>query len=312
VVKLPRGATVVDFAYAIHTNVGNHCHTGWVNQQVVPLQTTLRDGQVVEVSKEDWSQPKPQWLKFVATVKARTAIRHHLKKLQQKDAVEVGTQLLEIELNQRSKRLENVEPNHLAILLEQLGYESKKQLLKEIGLGNRLPQLIAMRLCQADPFADVKLSGDEQVLTNGGVFPIKGTQGMVVNMAKCCHPIPGDSILGLFVPGKGIMIHRDNCNNVGKRKKAHINWLSVEWSDQLEDDFSAKISVIVKNQRGVLAIITNVISDGGSNIEDLKSNNLDPQTMVDTITISVRDRTHLAMLIKKLRSLTAVLKVARV
>ncbi len=312
VIKLPRGATVVDFAYAVHTNIGNRCYSGRVNQQEVPLQTVLHDGQTVEVSKAAWTQPKPQWLKFVVTVKARTAILHHLKNLQQKDAVELGKRLLEIELNQLSKRLENVDPNHLAVLLEQLGCETQEQLLEEIGLGNRLPQLIAIRLCQDDPLAGVKLADGETISASGVVFPIKGTQGMVVNLAKCCHPILGDPIIGFFVPGKGIMIHLHDCSNLGNRQKAHYNWLDVEWSDGVQEDFSVKIAVEVRNQRGVLATITKVISEMNSNIEDLKSNLLDDQTSVDMITLSVRDRTHLARLIKRLKSLAPVLKVARV
>ena len=310
IVKIARGATVVDFAYAVHTDIGNSCISAMIDKQLVPLQTKLENGVTVEVITAPWARPNPMWLNYVTTVKARSSIRSFLKNFKQQEAIALGRRLLEKELETMDARLENIEPERLQTLLLSLKKRSLDDLLEDIGLGNKMPFLCAKRLTQDDVNANVKLHDDNK--TQKTPLIIKGTEGMVITLAKCCRPIPGDAIIGFFNPGKGIVVHHHACRNRTIVRKKHANWLDVEWCADVKGDFPAELRLEIKNQRGALATIAATISELESNIENVNVVDQDMNTCVDLITLTAKDRVHLAKIIRRLKELPIVLKITRV
>ena len=225
-------------------------------------------------------------------------------------AVDMGRRLLEKELSAMETRLDDIPKPRLCALLEALAYASVEKLLEDIGLGNRMPVLVAKRLCQDDINASIKLNEKHRV--SSSPLAIKGTEGMVVNLAKCCHPIPGDPIIGFFNPGTGIAVHLNDCKNVTEIRKKPRNWLEVEWDRGVEGEFSVEIRMDVKNQCGTLATIASTISRQGSNIESVSLRNQDDPISSIFITLTVRDRIHLARIMRQLKKLPIVLRIARV
>ncbi len=312
IVKLPRGATVVDFAFSVHTAIGNSCVSARIDKKLVPLQTQLENGMTVDVITAVWARPNPLWLNYVVTAKARSSIRTYLKHFQQQEAIDLGRRLLEKELLAINMHLDQVDPTRIVELLDALQVKSMDDLLEDIGLGNRMPILIAKRISQEDVNAAVKL--DDQV-SHHDTTPliIKGTEGMVVTLAKCCRPIPGDSIIGYFNPGKGIVVHHHECRNSHDVRKKHTNWLDVEWSEEeASGEFPAEIRLELMNLRGTLATVASTISSMESNIENVTVVDQDDRVSVDLITLTVKDRVHLATIIRKLKKLNIVLKITRV
>ncbi len=310
IIKIPQGATVVDFAYAVHTDIGNACVSARIDKQLVPLQTRLENGMTVEVITASWARPNPLWLNYVITAKARSSIRNFLKHFKQQEAISLGRRLLDKELQVMHLRLENIEESRIRALLEVTGMQSLNDLLGDIGLGNKMPFLIAKRLTQDDIYANIKLNDVDQIQKTALV--IKGTEGMVITLAKCCRPIPGDSIIGYFNPGKGIVVHHHECRNRTVFLKTHTSWLDVEWSSEVAGDFPAEIRITVLNQRGSLATIASTISELGSNIENVTVVDQDDRVCVDLITLTVKDRVHLAKIMRRLKELSIVIKISRV
>jgi guanosine-3',5'-bis(diphosphate) 3'-pyrophosphohydrolase len=308
IVKLPRGATIVDFAYAVHTDVGNTCVSARVDRTLAPLQTVLENGRTVEIITAPWARPNPLWLNFVATAKARAAIRSYLRNFKKQEAIALGKRLLEKELNAQGHRIDDIPSARIDDLLKWLELPSQEALLEDIGLGNRLPFLVARQLLQGDVEGDAQ-PAEKPILTP---LIIKGTEGMVVNLAKCCRPIPGDPIIGFFNPGKGIVVHLNECKNVEELRKKPINWLDVEWDKQASGEFPAVIRLELMNQVGTLAKVASTISHMRANIENVQITNQDSQFSTDVITLMVRDRVHLANVVRELRKLSVVLKISRV
>lgn len=309
VIKLPRGATIVDFAYAVHTDIGTHCNSARVDRQLVPLQTQLENGMTVEVITTSWARPNATWLNYVVTAKARTGIRNYLKHFKQQEAIQLGQRLLEKELQDLGLSLARIPEERMEQLLKLMKMQSMEELLEDIGLGNKMPFLIAKRIKQEDVHAAVKLEDHDDDKTP---LTIKGTEGMVVTLAKCCRPIPGDHIVGYFNPGKGIVVHHHECRNSRDVRKKHTTWLDVEWCQEATGEFSAGIRLEVLNQRGTLATIASTISRMESNIENVNVANQDEKVSVDLITLSVRDRVHLANIMRQLKKLPIVLKLTRI
>ncbi|KAF3978182.1 MAG: bifunctional (p)ppGpp synthetase/guanosine-3',5'-bis(diphosphate) 3'-pyrophosphohydrolase [Methylococcales symbiont of Iophon sp. n. MRB-2018] len=309
IIKLPRGASIVDFAYAVHTDIGNSCVSARIDNKLIPLRSKLENGMTVEVITTNWARPNPLWLNFVLTAKARSSIRNYLKNFKQKDAINLGHRLLEKELSILNIKLEDIEDSRIIEMLNVMKLHSMDELLEEIGLGNKMPILIAKQLSQDDIHAAVKLGETEN--TNSPLV-IRGTEGMVITLAKCCHPIPGDHIVGFFNPGKGIVIHTPECHNGNETKKKESSWLDVEWSKEVSGEFSTNIKMEVLNQRGTLATIASTISSMDSNIENVTFNDQDDKVSVNTITITVKDRVHLANIIRRLKKLSIILKITRV
>ena len=310
IIKIPRGATIIDFAYAVHTDIGNACVSARIDKQLVPLQTKLENGMTVEVITASWARPNALWLNYVTTVKARSSIRNHLKHFKQQEAINLGRRLLEKELHTLHVNLESIDESRIQTLLKVLEMTALDDLLEDIGLGNKMPFLIAKRLTQSDINANTKLDDNENSLQTPLI--IKGTEGMVITLAKCCRPIPGDSIIGYFNPGKGIAVHHHACRNHAVVRKKHTNWLDVEWCKNVSGDFPTEIRIEILNQRGALATIASTISNHGSNIENVTVVDQDDRVCVDLITLTVNDRVHLAKVMRRLKELSIVIKITRV
>ncbi len=309
IIKLPRNASVVDFAYAVHTDIGNSCISARIDKQLVPLQTKLETGMTIDVITAEWARPNPLWLNYVVTAKARSGIRNFLKHFKQQEAIDLGKRLLEKELNSMDMSLEKIPEAHLNNLLEALEIPSKEILLEEIGLGNRMPFLIAKRISQNNMQEAVKLEDIEH--NQKSPLLIKGTEGMVVTLAKCCHPIPGDSILGYFNPGRGIVVHHHECRNSKDNRIKKTNWLDVEWGQDISGEYPVEIHIEILNRQGALATVISTISSLKSNIENIQVIGQDDSISVDQVILSVKDRVHLANIIRKLKKLSIVLKISR-
>ncbi|MFU8788690.1 MAG: RelA/SpoT family protein [Methylobacter sp.] len=310
IIKLPHGASIIDFAYAVHTDVGNACVSARIDRKLVPLQTKLENGFTVEIITAEWGKPNPLWLNNVITAKARSGIRNYLKHFKQQEAISLGRRLLEKELLVLHLHLEDIDADKLQALLQLMSKPSLDDLLEDIGMGNQMPFLVAKHIAQDDIHATVKLDDNDQ--TKKQPLIIKGTEGMVITLAKCCRPIPGDSIIGYFNPGKGIVVHHHECRNSSLVKKKQTNWLDVEWSADAVGDFPAELRIEVLNQRGSLATIASTISELNSNIENVTVVDQDDRICVDLITLTVKDRVHLAKIMRRLKELSIVLKLTRV
>jgi len=310
ILVLPKGATVVDFAYAIHSDVGNSCVAARIDRRLAPLRTVLHSGQTVEIINAPGAVPNPAWLKFVVSGKARANVRSYLKNLQWKEAEELGRRLLAVELSGFGVRWEGLSADRLQGYLSASGLDSPDQLLADIGLGNRMPALVARRLAGEDgEIAKREPVGEEAM--NAHPFPIKGTEGMVVNFPRCCRPIPGDDIVGLFSPGKGIVVHRQGCRNLGDFVRQKDKWLDVEWASAPGTDFSTEIRVELSNRRGALATVASAIAEMGSNIENVQSREKDGLSSSLDFLLMVSSRRHLAQIIRRLRASHLVMRIHR-
>ncbi|MGE0386781.1 MAG: bifunctional GTP diphosphokinase/guanosine-3',5'-bis pyrophosphate 3'-pyrophosphohydrolase [Gammaproteobacteria bacterium] len=306
ILELPANSTAVDFAYAVHTDVGNHCIAARVDRRLVPLGTRLRTGQTVEIVTGHGARPNPAWLNFVVTGKARANIRHFLKNMQRDEARALGRRMLNRELEQFSLQLETIAPDDIRRAALELKAESIDLLLEDIGLGKRLAPIVARPLV-------AHCHGAVEPRRAAGTAPllIQGTEGMVVSFPKCCHPIPGDPIVGWLSSGRGLVIHHQSCRNVVDFRDQPEKLVDVQWAKDIKTDFSAEVKLEVLNQRGALASIAAVIADEGANIENLQMAEPDDRLVEFTFIITVRDRVHLARLIRRLRSVKHVARVLR-
>lgn len=300
---LPKGASVVDFAYAIHSDVGNQCVAARVDRHLVPLRTRLRNGQTIQILSNKDARPNPAWLDFVVTGKARAGIRSFLKRLETDEAAELGQRMLERELEKFDASLADLQESKIQSLLEQLKVNSLRELMIDIGLGNRMVKLVAGTLLSVD-----SLDKDGEP---GADLTIRGTEGMVLKFGKCCHPIPGDPIMAVFNPGKGLVVHHQSCPNVLDERKSDANWVDVRWEDDVQGEFVAALQVDVNNKRGILATIASAIAEMGSNIDDIRTEDHDGQTSSLHLLISVSNRQHLAKVMRHLRAIPEVLRISR-
>ncbi|MER2556515.1 MAG: HD domain-containing protein [Candidatus Competibacter denitrificans] len=307
IIELPRGATAVDFAYTIHSDVGNTCVGARVDRRLVPLRTPLSTGQTVEVIITPTARPNPAWLNFVVTAKARASIRHYLKHLQRDEAILLGKRLLEKSLAGRVNGLNELPPERIKALVREFNLTRFDELLAEIGLGNRVAALIAKRLLPDSEQEAPPPSSD----TNAQPLLIKGTEGTVVSFGKCCRPVPGDAIIGFLNTGRGIVVHRDHCKNVTGYKKSAEKWIEVEWAQNIAAEFSAELRLEIVNQRGALATIAAAISETDTNIETINTVERDGSTITMYLLLNVRGRSHLARVMRRLRTLPETMKLAR-
>ncbi|MGH8293684.1 MAG: bifunctional GTP diphosphokinase/guanosine-3',5'-bis pyrophosphate 3'-pyrophosphohydrolase [Gammaproteobacteria bacterium] len=302
--RLPRGATAVDFAYTVHTDVGNACVAAKINRRLVPLRTPLENGQTVEIITAAHARPNPAWLNFVVTAKARAGVRHYLKNLRREEAVQLGRRMLEQALATLSMKLGKIPDAQFADLIREFKLQNLDDLYEAIGLGQQLAPLVARRLIP------VAADGRESAKP-AAPLAIHGTEGMVVSFARCCHPIPGDDIVGVLTTGRGIVVHRVECGNLAEYRKQPDKLIEVQWERRIKRDFPAEIRADVANQRGVLAIVAAAIAEMGSNIEHVNLQERDELTALITLTFAVHDRQHLARVLRKLRSLPQVMRIQR-
>lgn len=302
--RLPKGSTCVDFAYAVHTGVGNRCVAAKVDRRLVPLRTQLRNGQTVEVITARGATPNPSWVNFVVTAKARTAIRQFLKTMRRTEAEDLGRRLLDHALGEFQTSVRKLGKKRFNELIGELGVDSTKTLFAQIGLGERLAPLIAKR-------AAVPEGGHTSSAESDTPLDIIGTEGLVVSYARCCFPLPGDPIIGYLSAGRGIVVHRDDCGNLAQYRKQPEKWISVDWSESIDRAFTVEIRVEVINRVGVLAAVTSQISDLQTNIESVSIDERDGDSSTITFQIHVKSRHHLGKVLRSLMSMPEVLHASR-
>ncbi|CAN7471631.1 bifunctional (p)ppGpp synthetase/guanosine-3',5'-bis(diphosphate) 3'-pyrophosphohydrolase [Pseudoxanthomonas sp. LjRoot143] len=306
ILSLPRNATALDFAYAVHTDVGNQAVASRVDKKLVPLRTKLVSGQSVEIITAKSAAPKPQWLEFVVTSKARTAIRHQLKQLEHEDAVQLGHRMLDRALEDLDSSLERLPQQRLEAFLTEHKYPRLEAFLADVALGNWMPAQAAQALTA---FAELRAGGhskhsQEKILITGG-------ERGVVSFAQCCQPIPGDEIMGYHTAGKGIVVHRLDCPNVTEFRKSPERWVPIAWDAKVTGDYDAALLIDVENRPGVLAQVAAAVAKSQSNIERVEYLERDINVAVLRFSIQVRDRNHLAEVMRRLRRLNVVHGVRR-
>ncbi len=305
ILSLPRGATAVDLAYAVHTDIGNRCVAAKINGELVALRTELRNGDRVEIITASHAKPNPGWLQYVRTAKARSNIRHFLKTMQYEESAGLGERLLEQALKTLKSSPGEVDDSSWERVMRDSGARSREELLADIGLGKRLPAVVARRLLKhADPAREE---------TAAGSVTIRGTEGMGALLATCCRPIPGDAIVGSIKKGQGLVVHASDCRSIVRsRKKEPDQWIDVEWDARTTRLFQAAINVTVENQRGVLAKVASEIAEAGSNIDSITMEEDRTVFTAMHFVIEVANRQHLARVMRALRRLPDVKKISRV
>ncbi len=309
ILSLPQGATAVDFAYAVHTDIGNRCIAAKINYELMPLRTVLRNGDRVEIITASTSKPNPAWLNFVATGKARSHIRHYLKTMRYEESVALGERLLQ----QALAALKPTHPIDEALwerfLRDEAGEKTRQEILSDIGLGKRLPVVVARRL--------VATSGQVQAADaprKPDPITIHGTEGMAVQFAGCCSPIPGDPIIGLIKKGQGLIVHTHDCPQLRKSRPDPEKMLDVQWDQAVKRMFDVNVKVLAVHERGALAQIAAAIADDGANIQNVHMEDEEGRTAYTTLnfTLQVENRSHLARVMKALRQLQVVVRINRI
>jgi GTP diphosphokinase / guanosine-3',5'-bis(diphosphate) 3'-diphosphatase len=309
IMELPNGATAVDFAYAIHTDIGNRCVGTRINRKLFPLGTQLASGQTVEIITASSGRPDPAWLNFVVTAKARTQIRHFLKNLQNSEAIALGKRLLNRELEPFAYTYQDISEADMQYLFTENKVKSEDELFQEIGLGNKFAPLVARHLVAFEKLAKQE---NKKIRSNKTIpLSIKGTEGMVVSFPKCCYPIPGDPIHGFVTSGRGIVVHRQSCKNIAEYQNHQEKWIHVEWEADIEREFRVKIRMSASNQRGVLATVASTIADAGANIENVEMKDRDDRYTSLRFIVEVQSRVHLANVMRKVRALKSVSQITR-
>lgn len=319
---LPTGATAIDFAYAIHTDVGNKARGAIVNGQSVPLRSQLASGQTIRIITSDNASPSPNWLNFVVTAKARSNIRHYLKTITNEAARAIGYRLLNKALSSYGLSLEQYDEQHLNTVLSEFELESSAELLEHIGMGERVAALVARRFAEEHGHTRTGLSnlraptmvrrllrmndGD-----SAGPLMIQGTEGLVVTLGKCCHPVPGDTIVGYLSAGKGVVIHTNSCRNLSSFRKEPDKWIDVDWGLTSDQEFDVNVRLRVDDERGVLAQLTTQFAEQGVNIVNIAVEERDHKDALLTFTVSVTDRVHLQRVLNTLKRQKFVRHVSR-
>ena len=302
ILPLPKGATTVDFAYAVHTDIGNRTVAAKVDRNLVPLRTVLANGQTVEIVTARGAKPNPNWVSFVTTAKARSAIRQHMKNMRSSESVDLGKRLLDRSLKDLNSSLRKVGKVRMREALDELEIAEPSDLYEQIGLGERLAPLTARYLAG--------LQDDDGTIEVANLA-IAGTEGMIISYGRCCHPIPGDDVMGYLSAGRGVVIHRNTCGNLANFRKQPEKWISVSWEDAIDREFSSVIQVEAVNKTGVLAEVAAMIADSQSNIEEVSVVTTHDDATNLTFTLQVKDRIHLARIMRNIKNMPNVVRVVR-
>lgn len=305
ILELPKGATPVDLAYAIHSDIGNNCVGARIDRRLAALNTPLANGQTVEISTAADAKPNPAWLNFVVTGKARSNIRHYLKNQHHAEAIAFGHRLLDTALTSLGKNWKDLPEENIRTVLSQFDYQTEQELLEAVGLGNQMAPLVAQRLV-----SKCILPVQTEVTAIQPIV-IKGTEGILVSFAECCRPIPGDPIVGILKVGQGVDIHVRHCKEIAKYINQPEKCIPVCWEDQVHGDFKVDIQVEVTNQPGVLAKLANAIAWTKANIDNISVGERDANYSIVNLTLLVRDRVHLAQVMRRLRVIRSVARLAR-
>ncbi len=309
ILELPVGATSVDFAYAVHTDIGNSCVACRINRRLAPLSTPLISGQTVEIITAPSARPNLAWLNFVITGKARSGIRHFLKHQQQSEACDLGQRLLNKALLDLNTSVDNLTPSQRNQILKDTGCASFDHLFTDIGLGDRMAYTVARLL---------SVNTNDPLLREKGLphqpssFSIQGTEGMVVSFAKCCHPIPGETIIGHLSIGKGLVIHRESCRNIKDIRNNPEKCLLVHWDDDVQGEFSVALRIEVMNQRGNVATIAALVTAADANIDKISVEERDAKLSLIHLEIYIKNRLHLARVMRRIRNNNTVNRISRV
>ena len=309
IMKLPRNATPVDFAYAVHTDIGNRCVAAKLDHSFAPLNTPLYSGQTVEIVTSPSSRPNAAWLNYVVTAKARSNIRNYLKNMQSDEAMSQGRRLLERCLKPLGMRLDDINENDLQVVIEEYGFTTIDELLEDVGLGNRPPSLVVRRLVP-ERVSDGE-SEETKEMKSQSALAISGTEGMVVSYGRCCYPIPGDQIVAKLSKGRGIVVHRESCKNLAAESKRSDKYIEVHWADDATGEFDCEIKLEIENKSGLLARTATIISDCGGDIENVEMEDRDGFSMNLLYLVKVTDRGHLAMIMRRLRRVASVMRIIR-
>lgn len=310
IMELPRGATAVDFAYAIHTDVGNSCIAARVNRQFTPLSTVLVSGQTVAIITAPGAKPNPAWLNFVVSSKARSSIRSFLKNQRRNEAIELGKELLGKALADITISFQQIAPQTLNKILLELHLQSIEDLYESIGLGNRLAIFIAHQIASTMQEQD---QNQLPLQTKKAVNPllIKEAEGLAITFASCCTPIPGDAIVGYFNVGHGLEIHTEDCNELAKLRKHAEKYMPARWADDIKGEFRVAVNIEVSNQRGTLATLAQTISDADSSIDDISMSECSGGYCLLSLKLMVRNTEHLEQVLHSISLLPTVMGVVR-
>ncbi|OGT74113.1 MAG: bifunctional GTP diphosphokinase/guanosine-3',5'-bis(diphosphate) 3'-diphosphatase [Gammaproteobacteria bacterium RIFCSPLOWO2_02_FULL_57_10] len=310
IMELPAGSTAVDFAYAVHTDVGNSCVACRISRRLAPLSEPLESGQTVEIITAPGTQPNPAWLSFVVTGKARSNIRHFLKNQRHSESVSLGRRLLNKVLGNFGTQLEKIAPEQIQKVLQQINSTELDTVLEDIGLGNRMAHVVARLM--VPEHGSTELPAETSKEGKHASLAIRGSEGMVMSYAKCCHPIPGDPIIGHISSGRGMVIHTDSCANIAEIRDNPEKCISVRWDPNVEGEFSVEIRVELENERGIIAKLATTITGTEANIEKISTVERDARFSIVNLSLNVRNRIHLARVMKRIRLIKPVSKVTRV
>ncbi|MEM1175511.1 MAG: bifunctional (p)ppGpp synthetase/guanosine-3',5'-bis(diphosphate) 3'-pyrophosphohydrolase [Pseudomonadota bacterium] len=303
IMPLPKGSTTVDFAYAVHTDIGNKTVAAKVDRRLVPLRTELSNGVTVEIVTAKSAKPNPNWLSFARTAKARNSIRGYMRRLRSTESIDLGRRLLDRTLKDLDSSLRKVGKVRMKAALEELGLNNTSELYEQIGLGERLAPLTARLL--------LGINDEGLLAAKRANLVIAGTEGMVVSYGKCCYPIPGDDVMGYMSSGRGVVVHRIGCPNLHNFEKHAEKWIAVRWEDDIDVELHSLISVETVNKPGVLAEVAAVIGDQNSNIEQVEVQGRHDDCSVLSFLILVKDRRHLARIMRSVKRMKNVIRITR-
>ena len=305
IIQLGEGSTAIDFAYAVHTDIGHHCRACRINRKLAPLSVPLESGQTIEILRDKIPQTSPAWLNFVATSRARNNIRHYLSNLKISEARKLGKKLLDQSLGYQNVKLRHLKKDELREALDALGVRSLNKLLEEIGLGKRVGNVVSRQMISV--LNKESNEGDSSILA----LEITGTEGLVVNYATCCKPIPGDSVIGHFT-SSGLVVHQERCKNILSVREDPTQCFPVNWHEKLDREFSTDIKILASDETGLLATMASAITSSTTNIESINTQELDLGHVEFTLTLQVKGRDQLATLIRKLKTLKNILSIHRI
>jgi RelA/SpoT family (p)ppGpp synthetase len=308
IMALPKGATAIDFAYSVHTDVGNACVACKINRKLAPLSEPLQNGETVEIITAPGAQPNPAWLSFIVTAKARSNLRHFLKHQQEGQALTLGKRLLNRALSSFNVKVDDIPELIIDRFLAESSYNTLDELLTDIGLGNRMPHLVAHHLA---PINDNVPELPKKSKRKSSIS-IRGTEGMVLTYGKCCHPIPGDPIIGHVSAGRGMVVHTETCKNIIEILNNPEKCMYLRWSRHIEGDFQTELRIELENVRGMMAILAAKIADAEVNIDKISMEDREANFCVVNLTLSVKDRVHLAHVMKRIRTIKGINKVIRI
>ncbi len=306
ILTLPAGATAIDFAYAVHTDVGNQCIACRIDRQLSPLSAKLQSGQTVQVVTAPNAQPNPAWLNFVVSGKARSNIRSYLKSQRRSESVALGERLLNKALAGLDKSLADVDRDQIDLVLKETGLEQLDDLLEEIGSGNRMAPLMARRFLAAYRGTDIDLQASAE-----RPLSIRGTEGLVVSFAKCCSPIPGDPIIGHVSSGKGLVVHTETCRNIEDFRNNPEKCVTLSWEKDIDSEFTVNLKVYMENRRGLIVDLASAIHMADASIDKISVEERDARLSVTQLKVNIQGRKHLARVIRKLRNVAGVNKIVR-